>query len=277
MADAKKHHIVHDKPLIKSLLSSFIVLIISGLAISQLVALFVEHHLPLEHSTEENASTWKHMEWKDGIETLRRPIAGTQLYAHKAVTTVDVPLGVVMKVIRDTPHQSEWVRDLQETEEFHKSAHHKDESHEHYEETAIVRHKYKFAIPGVKPREFLMSRTLTTTEAKDGSGRTSVEASFISFADEKEEFPVCDGCVRAHNLGSTWTFTAVDGGKKTKIEAAVAVDPHLKNLSQFFVNAFQMRWPRDTVHRLVNKLMADSGKHEGVIHQAAHTMYHLKD
>lgn len=272
----EKHHIVHDKALARSLLASFLILIVSGLAMNQLITLFVEHHLPLEHATEDSASSWKHLEWKDGIETLRRPIPGTQLYAHRAVTTVDVPLSVVMKTIRDTPHQSSWIKDLQEQEEFHKSAHHQDEN-EHYVETAIVRQKYQFAIPGVKPREFLMRRTLTTTEATDGSGRTSVEASFISFADEKQEYPVCDGCIRGHNLGSTWTFAAVEGGKKTKISADVAVDPHLKNLSQFFVNAFQKRWPHDTVHRLVMKLMADSGKHEDVLHQAAHTFHHLKD
>ena len=110
MTDTKKHHVVHDKPLLKSLLSSFVLVVIVGLAINQLVNLFVEHHLPLEHSTVENASTWKHLEWKDGIQTLRRPIAGTQLYAHRAVTTVDVPLGKVMKVIRDSPHQSDWIK-----------------------------------------------------------------------------------------------------------------------------------------------------------------------
>ena len=132
-------------------------------------------------------------------------------------------------------------------------------------------------IPGVKPREFLMKRTLTTTEDKDGGGRTSVEANFISFSDEKQEYPVCNGCVRAHNLGSTWTFTSVEDGKKTKIDAEIVVDPHLKSLSAFFVNAFQKRWPHDTVHRLVNKVMADSNKHEDMLHQAAHTIHHLKD
>lgn len=58
--------VVHDKALARSLLTSFLVLIVSGLAMNQLITLFVEHHLPLEHATEDSASSWKHLEWKDG-------------------------------------------------------------------------------------------------------------------------------------------------------------------------------------------------------------------
>lgn len=250
--DGKKElhpkHISHDYPLFKSLTLSFLVVLFGGLFVSRMIAVFLEEHLPLESSlTDQAPPNWKHYENDGSIELLRRPIPGTRLYAHRAVTTVALPLNDVMKVFRDTPNSSVWVKDLVETEEWHKSAH-KEENK--FVEIAVVRQRFKIPVPGVEDREYIMLRTLTTEEATDGSGRTSVTADFASFEDD-EEYPICGKCVRGHNYGSKWTFTPLEGDKQTRIEADIAVDPHVKKISPAFVNFVQKRWPVETLKGLV--------------------------
>jgi len=245
-------HIAHDYPLAKSLLASFFVVLVAGLALSWFFNFFVEHHLPLV------TDDWKHVEWHGDVEVSRKPISGTQLYAYRAATVVDLPLKSVMMVFRDTPRHVDWVKDLVESEEWHKSAHHKTDNT--FVETEILRHRYGHTIPGVRDREYLMRKTITTQEAADGSGRTEVTAEFISFEDD-EKYPVCDGCVRGRNLGSTWTFTPVDDDK-TKIVADISVDPEVPNLSPFLINIIQKRWPHVTLNKLVRVCRSNAGKDE---------------
>lgn len=253
MTSDTEKHIAHDYPLARSLFSSFLVVLALGLGLSGFFHFFVEHHLPLV-----SPDTWKHVEWRGDVELSRRPIAGTQLYAYRAATVVDLPLKKVMKAYRDTPNHVSWVKDLAESEEWHKSAHHKDEHT--FVETEIVRQRYDIPIPGIKDREYLMQKTITTEEAEDGSGRTAVTVEIISFEDD-DKYPVCDKCVRGRNLGSTWTFTPLKDDK-TRIVADVAIDPAVSSISPFWVNNFQKKWPHVTMNQLVRICMNGAGKHE---------------
>ena len=94
---------------------------------------------------------------------------------------------------------------------------------------------------------------MTAIENPDGA-HSSVTYDFISLTPTDEhatDIPLCSGCVRAINLGSRWTFTSLDDGRKTKIEMDMAVDPQSPNLSTFFINKFQKSWPHVSVHGLV--------------------------
>lgn len=97
---------------------------------------------------------------------------------------------------------------------------------------------------------------MTAIENRDGT-HSSVTYDFTSLSPTEEQStssnttPLCTGCVRGINLGSRWKFTSLDDGKKTKIEADVAVDPKTPNLSNFFINNFQKAWPHVSVHGLM--------------------------
>lgn len=112
-------------------------------------------------------------------------------------------------------------------------------------------------------------------ENDDGT-HSHVTYDFTSLTDEESEaagIEVCTGCVRAANLGSKWTFTTLDGGKKTKIEAEIAVDPKMSNLSSFFVNILQKQWAHASVHGLMRETRRHLGRDAEV--QVANTFFRL--
>mmetsp|Transcript_15936 Transcript_15936/g.28812 ORF Transcript_15936/g.28812 Transcript_15936/m.28812 type:complete len:122 (-) Transcript_15936:229-594(-) len=96
---------------------------------------------------------------------------------------------------------------------------------------------------------------MTAVENRDGTHST-VTYDFISLTEDESNstgIALCTGCVRATNLGFKWTFTSLDGGKKTKIEVDVAGDPKTPTLSIFFINLFQKRWPYVSLRGLMKE------------------------
>ena len=267
-------YFAHNYPLVKFLLASFLAVLFTGLAICKGLTIFNENHWPLE-SSSKISDDWKHYEWHGNIETFRRPIAGTQLFAYRAATFVDLPLKSVMKVFRDTPNHINWTKGLIETEEWHKSAHHKDD-HKRYIETEILRQRYKYPIPGIKDREYLMHKTITNNEAEDGSGRSSVTVELISVEDD-EKYSVCHDCIRGHNLGSTWTFTTLKGEGGTRIVADIAINPEMLSLSPFIINNIQKKWHLVTMNRMIKICNNNAGRSEEVnMHNILQYIYPIK-
>ena len=80
-----------------------------------------------------------------------------------------------------------------------------------------------------------------TAVENSGGTHSLVIYDFSSLPEENNStgFGVCTGCVRATNLGSKWTFISLGDGKKTKIEAEIAIDPQMSNLSNFFINLYK--------------------------------------
>ena len=116
---------------------------------------------------------------------------------------------------------------------------------------------------------------MTATEKSDGIHST-VTFEYNSLTDEESEstgIAVCNGCVRATNLGTKWIFTSLDDGKKTKIELETAVDPKVPKLSTFFVNLTQKKWPLVSIHGLMNEARHHLGR-DGEV-QLANTFFRL--
>lgn len=116
---------------------------------------------------------------------------------------------------------------------------------------------------------------MTATENSDGTHSTVV-FEYTSLTDDEINdagIAVCDSCVRATNLGSKWIFTSLDDGTKTKIEAEMAVDPHMSNVSAFFVNMYLKKFPHVSIHRLMNE--ARHHLHRDGEVQVANTFFRL--
>lgn len=118
---------------------------------------------------------------------------------------------------------------------------------------------------------------MTSIENRDGT-HSAVTYEFTSLTPSEEESysstsKLCSGCTRGLNLGSKWIFTSIEDGKKTKVEAQIAVDPKTPNLSNFFINNFQKSWPHVSVHGLM-KVARQHLHREGDI-QVTNTFFRL--
>lgn len=121
----------------------------------------------------------------------------------------------------------------------------------------------------------IFSQKMTATENSDGTHST-VMFEIDSLDDESSEstgIALCDGCVRATNLGTKWMFSSLDDGKKTKIELEMAVDPKVTKLSAFFVNLTQKRWPLVSIRGLMKEARHHLGR-DGEV-QVANTFFRL--
>ena len=116
-----------------------------------------------------------------------------------------------------------------------------------------------------------MTKKMTAVEKSDGT-HSAVTYDFTSLPEEKADIPLCTGCVRATNLGSKWTFSALNKGE-TKIEVEMAVDPKMPKRSTFFVNLLQKRWPQASLHGLMREARHHLGRDGDV--QVANTFFRL--
>lgn len=133
--------------------------------------------------------------------------------------------------------------------------------------------RYTFSTHSMTLWPPLRSQKMSATENADGT-HSEVTYEFVSLDDDDHTgIALCTGCVRAKDLGSTWTFTSLDGGKKTKIEADIAVDYNMPHLTTFFVNLFQKRWPVSTIHGLMKTARHHLGRDGDV--QVANTFFKL--
>ncbi|KAL7533393.1 hypothetical protein ACHAWF_004480 [Thalassiosira exigua] len=278
------HHapFISDLDLMNSLMWLWLMVVAAGFILKSSFFHLSEHGLipsfslsfaPGPDCSDEN---WTHLESHGDVGLCYHTIIPTLgLHAHRAVAVVDIPIEALLHVFRETPNHKLWVKDLKEAEEYHKSgAHHTWPNTQ--TQTTIVRHRYKVPLPGIADRELLMTKEMTAVENKDGTHK-NVMYSFASMSNDDRKgttIPaLCVGCVRAVNLGSSWTFTSLNEGKKTKIELDVAVDPKIPRVSAFLVNQFQKRWPQVSLHGLVREARRRLHR-EGEV-QVANTFFRL--
>ena len=116
---------------------------------------------------------------------------------------------------------------------------------------------------------------MTATENEDGT-HSLVTYDYTSLATEESTatgIALCSGCIRATDLGSKWTFTSLDDGTKTKVEAITAVDPKMYSWSTFFVNLLQKSDAYVTMSRLMKETRLHLGRGDDV--QVANTFFRL--
>ena len=119
------HHVAHDQGLLKTLILCWLAILLGGLALRKGLELIPGHIASLfptfssSHLVSSKLSdpSWKHLEYHGDVELFRRPISlvlddyspffstkATGLYAHRAVTAVDLPIEALLYVFRDTPN-----------------------------------------------------------------------------------------------------------------------------------------------------------------------------
>ena len=109
-----QHHFIHDFTLVKSLIISWLAVLLAGALLHQGIRFFNEQSFSYSTSSDSSSDTsWKHLESHGDLELLRRPIVVEEgfpfkpavgLYAYRAVGTVDIPIESLLHVFRDTPN-----------------------------------------------------------------------------------------------------------------------------------------------------------------------------
>eukprot|EP01083_Nonionella_stella_P000703 1998_1 len=146
MAKDKLHHphhhhhhapFIHDLDLMNWLTFLWIGVVIAGLLLNSGFEFFQTHNFfpsfsssfaPKDKELDGSSDgTWTHLESHGDVELLYRTIIPTSgLHAHRAVVVTDIPIEALLHVFRDTPTNVQWVKDLKEAEEYHKSGVHHD-------------------------------------------------------------------------------------------------------------------------------------------------------
>ena len=117
-------HFAHDKGLLQTLTICWLAILLAALALQKGFEFFplpdsITSLFPIFSfsSISESDPSWKHVEFHGDVELLRRPMAlvleeyapfftpkATELYAYRAVSTVDMPIEALLHVFRDTPN-----------------------------------------------------------------------------------------------------------------------------------------------------------------------------
>ena len=121
------HQFIHGLSLAKSLILSWLAVLLAGAFLHQGIRFFHDHasFVPSFSTSYTSSSdpTWSHLESHGDVELLRRVIdleedeyskfatlsSAKGLYAHRAVATVDIPIETLLHVFRDTPNNVSWL------------------------------------------------------------------------------------------------------------------------------------------------------------------------
>ena len=161
---------------------------------------------------------------------------GRELVAFRGEGIVDAPLLLVGSVLVDTARSPEWVDSLVESKILRKVSEEEYVTYTHIA-TPIV----------MKDRDFVTDTKLVVDPAK--KTLTIQIHSVTDPAAPKTSY------VRGELMNSAFVLTAIDGGKRTRVETEIHCDPK-GNVADWIVNLFQKGWPYNTLKSLraqVNK------------------------
>ena len=190
----------------------------------------------------DDATDWKPIYEKDGIEVAKRSVPDSNLMPFRGEGTVDVHIGHLVGVLKTAGLGPEWV-DLQvESKELERDS----------DESAILYNKYDLSWP-VSDRDYVMRQTSTYDATKK-----IVTVTYESIEDAR--FPPDDCCVRAVAVRTFWKFTYVDA-QKTLVEVEVYTDPK-GSIPAWLVNMIQRGWPYNSITGLTKRAkQGDVAKH----------------
>jgi len=184
-------------------------------------------------SMARGSGGWEDVGVTEGVKVERKTIPNSALFAFRGEGTFDVPLGLLVSVLKNPDIAVEWV-DLMTD---HRVMREIDEN------TNLIYEAYGLPWP-ISDRDYLMTE------------KCGYEASSKVFTIDYESVsdaikpPVKDH-VRAMAYRTFWRLTMVDADT-TKIEVEVSTDPK-GSLPAWLINMIQKDWPWKTIVGLVKR------------------------
>jgi len=180
-----------------------------------------------------NSGNWENVGVSEGVKVERKTIPNSSLFAFRGEGSFDVPIGLLVTVLKDADIAVEWV-DLMTAHRVLRVVE---------ENTNLIYESYGLPWP-ISDRDYLM------TEKCGYDAESKVFTIDYESVSDPAKPPVEDH-VRAMAYRTFWRLTKVDADT-TKIEVEVSTDPK-GALPAWLINMIQKDWPWKTIDGLVKR------------------------
>jgi hypothetical protein len=177
----------------------------------------------------------------DELVVYRKSVEGSPVLAYQGVAIIDAPISKVIGVIRDIDRRPEWANRIAEARVL--------KTHSDHERTEYVRTEVPWPF---QDRDFVYRAGIRF----DPTAK-SVTVDIRSVEDPAT--PPRDGLVRGLIHDGSFTATAIDSGKRTKIVAKAHAEPR-GNIPTWIVNLVQKTFPKKTIQGLSRQVSKDDVK-----------------
>lgn len=174
---------------------------------------------------------WEIVRSDHGIVVMRRTVAGSPLHEFQGTGLVEAPVATVLAVLDDTEHRTEWMKESHSQKLIEKS-----------DERTVIFYNRTAAPWPVADRDVVM-RASSSVDLKEKLLRIE----FTSV--EHPHWPPQKGVVRVPLLRGHWHLWPVSGGKYTRAEYQVFVNPG-GMLPDWLINLASKKIPYDTIRAL---------------------------
>lgn len=176
---------------------------------------------------------WDNVGVTKGVKVERKTIADSPLFAFRGEGTFDVPIGLLVTVLKDPDIAEEWVDLMLEHSVVRETA----------PDTNLIYEAYGLPWP-ISNRDYVMTEKLGYDEANKVF-TINYESTTDSSKPEYTDF------VRAMAYRTFWRLKKVGPGR-TFVEVEVSTDPK-GALPAWLINLIQKDWPWKTIDGLVNR------------------------
>jgi len=179
------------------------------------------------------ADSWEPLGTTAGVAVQRKTMADSPLFAFRGEGTFEVPIGLLITVLKTPDLAVEWV-DLMTAHKVVRPL---------TPDQNLIYESYGLPWP-LSDRDYLMTETLRYDEAR--------RAFTIDYASvEDASMPPKADHVRARAFRTFWRLTMLDANR-TQVEVEVFTDP-MGALPAWMVNLIQKDWPWKTIDGLVGR------------------------
>lgn len=205
---------------------------LSALSIASLMAGAVVHAANTPPARDSLPGKFSKADWEplsddDGVNVARWEVPGSDLFAFKAVTEMDVPFARVASVIFDHTRAKGWTPDLEEVKIIRRVS-----------DTSRVQYIHIGTPFVIKDRDFVVKANV---EWLDETRELLIYFRSV----EDPEAPLTD-YVRGDIKASYYILKPLDRGKRVHVTFLADVDPK-GTVPRWLVNAFQKSFPRKTL------------------------------
>ena len=177
---------------------------------------------------------WELVSNKGGVESARKTIPNSPLFAFRGRMLTDIPLAKLSSLLLDDKKGPEWVDLMNISYNIER----KDEY------TKIIRQGYDLPWP-ISDRDYVMKQV-----AHFDKENKTFTLSFSS--SEHPKAPIYSCCIRAQTYRTYWKLRVLDNGR-TQAEVEVYTDPK-GSLPAWLINLIQQDWPYNTLTGLIKRV-----------------------
>jgi len=201
---------------------------------------------PTKSEARQELKKWQKISDDDGIHVWKRDVPGSDFVAFRGKAIIDAPVSKVANVLIDTSRKGEWVSHLAEAKDVRQISEFERIEYNHTNSGFLL----------VKDRDFVFQAKAELDKDK--------KQMIIHLKSVEEPSVPEQGPVRGQLNESSYTLSAVDGGKRTMLELEIQADPK-GSVPSWIVNLFQKSWPRKTIEGIQKQVAKpDIGEHAGV-------------